>query len=65
MELSATSATYSLANVGISAGTVAPYLTDTNNSAAAQPAIALSGGTFAATVPARSLVTYRITPAAS
>ncbi len=56
----ATSATYSLTNTGSSTGTVTPYLTNESNSMAAQPAVALSGGTFSATVPARSLVTYRI-----
>jgi len=58
---SATTAGYSVANTGSSTGTVTPYLTDTNDSTAAQTPIALSGGTFTATVPARSLVTYRIT----
>lgn len=57
----ATPATYSLTNLGLSTGTVTPYLTDASNSAATQPAIALGGGTFTATVPARSMVTYRIT----
>jgi O-glycosyl hydrolase len=54
-------ATYSLTNLGLSTGTVTPYLTDASNSAATQTAIALGGGTFTATVPARSMVTYRIT----
>jgi len=57
----ATPATYSLTNLGLSTGTVTPYLTDASNSAATQTAIALGGGTFTATVPARSMVTYRIT----
>ena len=56
-----TPATYSLTNLGLSTGTVTPYLTDASNSAATQTAIALGGGTFTATVPARSMVTYRIT----
>jgi O-glycosyl hydrolase len=58
---SATSATYSLANTGTATGTATPYLTNASSSTAAQAGIALSGGTFTATVPARSLVTYGIT----
>jgi cellulase/cellobiase CelA1 len=58
---SAISTSYTLTNTGLSTGTVAPFLTNTNSSMAAQPTTALAGGTFATTVPARSLVTYRIT----
>jgi glucuronoarabinoxylan endo-1,4-beta-xylanase len=57
----ATTASYALANTGTAAGTVTPYLTNTGSSIAAQAPIALAGGAFTATVPARSLVTYRIT----
>jgi O-glycosyl hydrolase len=60
---SATQTTYTLANTGLSGGTVTPYLTNASNSTAAQPTISLTGGSFTATVPARSLVTYRITSA--
>jgi len=56
---SATPATYSLTST--TTGTVTPYLTNSGNSAAAQPGIALAGGSFTSTVPARSEVTYRIT----
>lgn len=53
--------TYSLQNTGIANGaTVTPYLTNTNNSLAAQSPLSVSGGAFTATVPARSLVTYQI-----
>ncbi|HKT04529.1 MAG TPA: cellulose binding domain-containing protein [Rugosimonospora sp.] len=55
-----TSATYTLSNAGVSSGTVTPYLTNSGSSTAAQTPLALSGGAFTATVPARSLVTYRI-----
>jgi O-glycosyl hydrolase len=54
-------ATATVANAGLSSGTVTPFLTNVSSSTAAQPAIALAGGAFGATVPARSLVTYRIT----
>jgi glucuronoarabinoxylan endo-1,4-beta-xylanase len=57
---SSTSATYTVANTGLSTGTVTPYLTDTSHGTAAQSTITLSGGAFTATVPARSLVTFRI-----
>ena len=51
--------TYSLSGTGTSHGaTVTPYLTNSSNSVAAQPAIPVSGGSFSATIPARSLVTY-------
>ena len=56
----ATSATYTLSGTGASTGTVTPYLTNGSNSTTRQGAIALSGGAFTATVPARSLVTYQI-----
>jgi hypothetical protein len=58
---SSTSATYTLSNAGLSSGTVTPYLTNGSNSLAPQSALALGGGAFTATVPARSLVTYQIT----
>ncbi|MCK2244964.1 MULTISPECIES: hypothetical protein [unclassified Crossiella] len=45
----------------IGAGTATPYLTNNANSTKAQSAIRVTGGAFTATVPGRSLVTYRIT----
>jgi glucuronoarabinoxylan endo-1,4-beta-xylanase len=57
---SAISTSYTLTNTGLSGGTVTPFLTNEANSMAAQPATALSGGAFTTTIPARSLVTYRI-----
>jgi hypothetical protein len=59
--LTATTTGYGLAGTGVSNGTAAPYVTDGSSSTAAQSAIAVNGGSFTATVPARSLVTYRIT----
>jgi glucuronoarabinoxylan endo-1,4-beta-xylanase len=56
----ATSVTYTLPNTGVTTGTATPYLTNGTNSMAQQPAVAVNGGAFTATVPARSLVTYRI-----
>lgn len=55
------STAFTVANTGLSSGTVTPFLTNSSNSIAAQTALALNGGAFTATVPARSLVTYRIT----
>jgi O-glycosyl hydrolase len=52
------SATYTVS--GKSSGTATPYLTNAGSSTAAQGAIGLNAGAFTATVPARSLVTYRI-----
>src|SRR5579875_552616 len=51
--------TYSLSGTGTPDGaTVTPYLTNSSNDVAAQPSTTVSGGSFSATVPARSLVTY-------
>jgi O-glycosyl hydrolase len=53
--------TYSLSGTGIPSGaTVTPYLTNSASDTAAQAATTVSGGAFAATIPARSLVTYVI-----
>jgi len=53
--------TFSLANTGISNGAVVtPYLTNSSSDAAAQATTTVSGGSFTATLPARSLVTYVI-----
>lgn len=54
------SMSYALRNTGVTTGTATPYLTNSGSSMTPQPAIGISGGTFDATVPARSLVTYRI-----
>jgi glucosylceramidase len=56
----ATPVSYALQNTGITAGTATPYLTNSSSNMAVQPAIGVSGGAFAATVPARSLATYVI-----
>ena len=58
---SATQVSYTLPNTGVTSGTATPYLTNGTNSMTAQSSVAFSGGAFTATVPARSLVTYRIT----
>lgn len=59
---SATSVTYTLPNTGITTGTAIPHLTNTSSNTTAQPSIRVTSGKFTATVPARSLVSYRITP---
>ncbi|MET9628859.1 glycoside hydrolase [Lentzea sp. NPDC006480] len=56
----ANSVSYKLKNV--IAGTATPYLTNTTGNTTAQSSVRVTGGTFTATVPARSLITYRITP---
>jgi len=58
---SAAPTSFTVANTGLSSGTVTPFLTNASSSTAAQTAIPLNGGAFSATVPARSLATYRIT----
>lgn len=55
---SATSTSFTLQN--LSGATATPYLTNASNDIAQQSAIAISGGSFSATIPARSLVTYVI-----
>lgn len=57
---SANSVSYALKNVA--ARTATPYLTNTTGNTTAQSPVRVTGGTFTATVPARSLITYRITP---
>ncbi len=54
-----TPATFALQNA-VSSGTATPYLTNGANSVAQQGGIGINGGSFSATIPARSLVTYRI-----
>jgi O-glycosyl hydrolase len=62
---SADSITYSASGIGGTSGTVTPYLTNGSSTVAAQSAIPLSGGSFSASIPARSLVTYVIKPGTS
>ncbi|HZU54553.1 MAG TPA: cellulose binding domain-containing protein [Actinocrinis sp.] len=62
---SADTVSYALQNAGITSGTVTPVLTNGSNNAAAQTAIPLSGGSFSASIPARSLVTYVISGSGS
>jgi O-glycosyl hydrolase len=51
--------TYSLSGTGTPNGAaVTPYLTNSTSNAAAQGALSVSGGSFTASIPARSLVTY-------
>ena len=51
--------TYSLSGTGTPNGaTVTPYLTNSSSDVAAQGALSVSGGSFTASIPARSLVTY-------
>jgi O-glycosyl hydrolase len=45
---------------GVTGSSAVPYLTNSSNNLAAQSSVAVSGGAFSATVPARSLVTYTI-----
>jgi len=56
---SAITASYSLQNTGVANGaTVTPYLTNGSNNMAQQATTSVSGGSFSATIPARSQVTY-------
>ncbi len=56
---SADPVTYSLSGTGTPNGaTVTPYLTNSSSNVAAQGALSVSGGSFTASIPARSLVTY-------
>jgi glucuronoarabinoxylan endo-1,4-beta-xylanase len=57
-----TTASFALQNV-INANSATPYLTNATNDTAQQFSIPISSGAFSATVPARSLVTYKITSA--
>ncbi len=57
----ATPLSFTLSDTGITTGTATPYLTSAAGNAAAGTPIAVAGGAFTASVPARSLVTYRIT----
>jgi glucuronoarabinoxylan endo-1,4-beta-xylanase len=55
----AESTTFNLSNMAGSAAW--PYLVNNSNSMTQQSAIAISGGNFTSSIPARSMVTYRIT----
>jgi O-glycosyl hydrolase len=51
--------TYSLSGTGTPNGaTVTPYLTNSTSNVAAQSPLSVTGGSFTALIPARSLVTY-------
>jgi O-glycosyl hydrolase len=51
--------TYSVSGTGTPNGaTVTPYLTNSSSDVAAQATTSVSGGSFSASIPARSLVTY-------
>jgi O-glycosyl hydrolase len=56
------SVSYSLRNTGIGSGTATPHLTNASSTATTQSGIPVVGGAFTADVPARSLVTYLVTP---
>jgi glucuronoarabinoxylan endo-1,4-beta-xylanase len=58
---SANSVSYSLKNTGITTGTATPYLTGNTGDMTAQSPARVTSGAFTASVPARSMVTYRIT----
>jgi hypothetical protein len=58
---SADTAGYSLSGTGITSGTAVPVLTNASNDAATQASIGVTGSSFTATVPARSLETFVIT----
>ena len=57
----AASTTCTVSNTGVSTGTAAPYPTNASGDTVAPSAITLADGSFTASAPARSLVTYRIT----
>lgn len=55
--------TFSLQNTGITQAYIAtPYITNASNNTAAQTQLSIQRQTFSATVPARSLVTYQVSP---
>jgi O-glycosyl hydrolase len=57
---SAQTASFSLRHTGASGPVAIPYLTDDTHGTAAQSPLAIRHGSFTATLPARSLVTYDI-----
>jgi hypothetical protein len=60
------SASYSLQNAGVTDGTtVTPYLTNSSSHTAAQGTTSVSNGSFSATIPGRSLVTYVLSGSSS
>lgn len=60
----ASSLSFTLNGTGVTSGTAVGYLTNGSNNTKPQSAIAVDGGAFSANVPARSLVTYKITAGA-
>ncbi|HEY3872914.1 MAG TPA: cellulose binding domain-containing protein [Actinocrinis sp.] len=62
---SADTVNYALSGTSFTGGSATPVVSDSSSNAAAQSPIAVSGGAFSATAPARSLVTYVITPGTS
>src|SRR5581483_8923378 len=63
---SSITASYAMQNAGVADGTtVTPYMTNSSNNTAAQATTTVSGGSFSATIPARSLVTYVISGTSS
>ena len=62
---SADTVNYALTGTGITSGTATPVLTDASADAATQSTVPVSAGTFTATVPARALETFVITPGGS
>jgi O-glycosyl hydrolase len=62
---SADTVAYSLNGTGVASGTATPVLTDSGSDAVVQPGIAVNAGTFTATIPARALETFVITPGGS
>jgi len=62
---SADTVNYALSGTGITSGTATPVLTDASSNAATQSAISVGSGAFTATVPARALETFVITPGGS
>jgi O-glycosyl hydrolase len=59
---SADTVNYALTGTGVAGGTATPVLTDAASNAVAQSAIPVNAGTFTATIPARALETFVITP---
>jgi hypothetical protein len=59
---SADTVNYALTGTGLTSGTATPVLTDASANAATQSGIAVNAGSFTATIPARALETFVITP---
>ena len=56
------SVSYALRNTGVDDATVTPYLTNASSTATAQAPVAVTAGAFTASIPARSLATYLVSP---